>query len=206
MFKKSKNVINSLIEVQVIENSDIWTGSQFESLNDLKIDYSGKVGENVFFPFLIENTNWNILFMGDSNTNPIDGTYDGLVNGKRIEVKTARLGKSSTRDIYGGNFQHENLKNNNECDFVVFLDYTPSYILLTIKDFRGLDLDKPISEFGGITAHKRKGTHNIYKLDLKETTSIKKAQDNGLGIKIDNDTKIDTIIEFLSKFIGEESN
>lgn len=204
MFGKSKEVIERLKEIQDIETNNIWADSEFDALNDLKIDYSGKVGESVFFPFLKENTDWNIVFLGDSNTNSDDGTYDGIVNGKRVEVKTARLGKSSSTNKLGGNFQHENLKNTNECDFVVFMDYTPNYILLTIEDFRLVNLDQTMKNFG-IKAHKRKGTEN-YKVDLKESTSIKKAMDNGISIKIESDSDVETkkVIDFLGKFLGKE--
>jgi len=202
MFSKSKQVIEDLKRIQDEETNNIWADSEFESLNDLKIDYSGKVGESVFFPYLKENTDWDIVFLGDSNTNSDDGTYDGIVNGKRVEVKTARLGKSPSKsNKYGGNFQHENLKNTKECDFVVFMDYKPNEILLTIEDFTRVNLDDTLINFG-IKAHKRKNTEN-YKLDLKESTSIKKAQSNGISIKINSDTTSEDVITFLSKFIGK---
>lgn len=199
MFNKSIEVIKKLKDQQDLENQDIWTGSKFEAMNDLKIDYSGKVGENVFFPFLMENTDWSVVYLDNSNTNAGDGVYDGMINGKRVEVKTARLGKSTSKyDMFGGNFQHENLKHG-ECDYVLFLDYTPNYMLMTVVDFQNINLDESHSVLG-IKPHKRKDTTNIYKLDLKENTSIKKAVDGGIAMKVDENTKDVEIVEFLSKF------
>jgi hypothetical protein len=199
MFNKSIEVIKKLKDQQDLENQDIWTGSKFEAMNDLKIDYSGKVGENVFFPFLMENTDWNVVYLDNSNTNAGDGVYDGMINGKRVEVKTARLGKSTSKyDMFGGNFQHENLKHG-ECDYVLFLDYTPNYMLMTVVDFQNINLDESHSVLG-IKPHKRKDTTNIYKLDLKENTSIKKAVDGGIAMKVDENTNDVEIIEFLLNF------
>jgi hypothetical protein len=201
MFNKSIEVIKKLKDQQDLENQDIWTGSKFEAMNDLKIDYSGKVGENVFFPFLMENTDWSVVYLDNSNTNAGDGVYDGMINGKRVEVKTARLGKSTSKyDMFGGNFQHENLKHG-ECDYVLFLDYTPNYLLMTVIDFQNINLDESHSVLG-IKPHKRKDTTNIYKLDLKENTSIKKAVDGGIAMKVDEDTKNEDVIQFLSKFFN----
>jgi hypothetical protein len=201
MFNKSIEVIKKLKDQQDLENQDIWTGSKFEAMNDLKIDYSGKVGENVFFPFLMENTDWSVVYLDNSNTNAGDGVYDGMINGKRVEVKTARLGKSTSKyDMFGGNFQHENLKHG-ECDYVLFLDYTPNYMLMTVVDFQNINLDESHSILG-IKPHKRKDTTNIYKLDLKENTSIKKAVDGGIAMKVDENTKNEDVIQFLSKFFN----
>ena len=201
MFNKSIEVIKKLKDQQDLENQDIWTGSKFEAMNDLKIDYSGKVGENVFFPFLMENTDWSVVYLDNSNTNAGDGVYDGMINGKRVEVKTARLGKSTSKyDMFGGNFQHENLKHG-ECDYVLFLDYTPNYLLMTVIDFQNINLDESHSVLG-VKPHKRKDTTNIYKLDLKENTSIKKAVDGGIAMKVDEDTKNEDVIQFLSKFFN----
>jgi hypothetical protein len=122
-----------------------------------------------------------------------------MINGKRVEVKTARLGKSTSKyDMFGGNFQHENLKHG-ECDYVLFLDYTPNYLLMTVIDFQNINLDESHSVLG-IKPHKRKDTTNIYKLDLKENTSIKKAVDGGIAMKVDENTNDVEIIDFLSKF------
>lgn len=195
--------IEELNKKQDIETQNIWSGSTFEGLNNLKIDYSGKVGELAFFRFIEENTDWSISYECDSNTNNNDGVYDCIINGKRVEIKTSRLGKSATKNPYGGSFQHENLKQSDECDYVVFIDITPEYSFITVKDFRNIDLSEKIVEFG-ITPHKRKATTNIFKIDLRETTSIKEATKNGLSIKIDKQTNTsdDDIISFLSKFFS----
>ena len=201
MFNKSIEVIKKLKDQQDLENQDIWTASKFEALNDLKIDYSGKVGESVIFPFLKENTDWNIVYLDNSNTNAGDGVYDGMINGKRVEVKTARLGKSTSKyDMYGGNFQHENLKHG-ECDYVLFLDYTPNHLWMTVLDFKNINLNErhPVL---GIKPHKRKDTTNVYKLDLKENTSIKKGLAGGISMKVEENTKNEDVIQFLSKFFN----
>jgi hypothetical protein len=201
MFNKLKETIKELKLKQDLESRDIWIGSKFEDINDLKIDYSGKVGELSIFPFLIENTDWNIKYSYDNNTNTNDGIYDGVINGYRVEVKTARLGKSSSRNIFGGNFQHENLKQLDECDYVIFIDITPNYFFITVKDFRNIDLTKEIKEFG-IVPHKRKSTTDIFKIDLKESTSITRAVNSGISIPVNEDTDPKDIIKFLSKFFS----
>lgn len=199
MFNTAKDVIKKLKDEQDKETNNIWAGSKFEFISDLKIDYSGKVGEITIYEFLKENTDWEIIFNGDSNTNPEDGTYDIKINGLRGEIKTARLGKSSTKNKFGGNFQHENLKNSDECDYIILLDFEPNQYHITILDSK-IDLKKPIEQFNNITPHNRPGTNN-FKLDLKRSTSIEESKKRGFSlVDIKEDTDCKEIIEFFGKF------
>jgi hypothetical protein len=55
----------------------------------LKNDYSGKVGE-LFLEKICKTHKIPHIFKEDINSK--DGTYDIIIDGKKVEVKTARLG------------------------------------------------------------------------------------------------------------------
>lgn len=177
---------------------DKWKGYDFESFNYLSADYSGKAGEEALNLFLQKTKkeglhNWDIIYNGDCNLSPEDGTYDLIINGKsknRIGIKTARIGKS-------GSFQHDNL-HENECDFELFIDITPSEAYLSIITLNTYSMKHKHPIFQ-ITPHLRKNTNNNYKLDLNEMRLLR-----GIDGKITiclSDKSDEEIINFISDFI-----
>jgi sugar-specific transcriptional regulator TrmB len=99
----------------------IWKNSPLRLLNQLKNDCSGKTGE-----LLIESLckNGDIPYIYNGNVNSTDGTYDILIKNKKIEIKTAKLGKHK-------GFQHECLRVDGY-DYLLFLDICPTYYYITI--------------------------------------------------------------------------
>jgi len=197
MRKDLINSANKLLKTQNDEN--IWKGQPFESFHYLSADYSGKAGENAFFEFLKRTKkdgihNWNIIYNGDSNLNPKDGTYDIMVivgDKNRLGIKTARIGKQKS-------FQHDNL-HDSECDCELLIDITPSSVFLTVICFENYSLNEKHSVFG-LTPHLRKNTNNNYKLDLREN-SLNKGIKNKITIKLDEDTTDEYVINFLKNFL-----
>jgi hypothetical protein len=103
------------------QEKNIWIDCNFELVDLLKNDHSGKVGEN-FLHYLCDCNNIDNQYVEDINSK--DGVYDIKILNKKIEIKTARLSQC-------GSFQHENLRNEG-CDYYVFLDITPRCIYITI--------------------------------------------------------------------------
>ena len=91
-----------------------------------------------------------------NDINSKDGTYDILILNKKIEIKTAKLGKHKS-------FQHENLRTDGY-DFLLFIDICPNYYYLTIVPKYNLKS----SDIIGKKAHLRKGTTDVFKLDFNE--------------------------------------
>ena len=114
-----------------------------------------------------------VEYRGSKNKNAVDGTYDIKINGYRVEVKTARVSKKT------GSFQHESLRNL-QCDFYTFIDILPNYWYLTIIPSFDLSTQNTILEK---KPHLRKGTTNVYKLDLTEKILNKSIQ-KGYTVKI----------------------
>ena len=112
-------------------------------------------------------------------------------NKYRYENKTARIGKH-------GQFQHENVKPKEFCDLIIFLDYTPNEIYLTImsSDFNIYD-KHPVF---GVTPHIRKDNINGYKFDLN-AKSLQKGIDAGITMKIDSRTPKEHVHNFIKKFL-----
>lgn len=200
MIELAQQIIEDLNKTKVKINKNIWEGSHFEGLKNMEIDTSGKVGEILLSTFL-ESDN-NVVFNGDSNTNAEDGKYDMKVNNKRVEVKTARIGSGNT-------FQHEHLKNTDECDVYVFIDFEPNCFYISIMN-KDINFDDYVTERSGGKGYlhpifeksitHRKGEDN-YKFDLS-LSSLKKGLEKGMTIKIDtNDDNDDKIKIFLKKHL-----
>jgi hypothetical protein len=173
----SENIYSSEYE------SGLWKDSVFETLDKLKNDCSGKAGE-----LLIEQLCkiGKIPHIYNGNTNSKDGTYDIVLNEKKVEIKTAKLGKQKS-------FQHESLRNSGY-DYILFIDVCPDYYYVTIVP--RFDLTKK-SDILGKTAHLRKGTTDVFKLDFTEK-NIDGLVEKGHTLKITDDTTIADVVAFMN--------
>jgi hypothetical protein len=171
---------NTLLDRQ--NSSNEWHGATLESINDLKPDYAGKVGELLIQQLCATGT---VKCEYDEDKNSKDGTYDVKINGKKVEIKTARLGVQ-------GAFQHETLKTDGY-DYVLFVDITPNYFYLTVFPRFDMKQRHPVI---GRTPHPRKGTSDVFKFDFGET-NLKRSIEAGSSIKVDAETTMVTVVDFL---------
>lgn len=169
-----------LIQQEMITS---WDSAPFDSINKLKADHSGKVGELFMHKLCQQSENLCSHYCEDQNSK--DGTYDIIINDKKIEIKTARLGKQ-------GSFQHENLHLDGYDD-LIFMDITPHYYYITILP--KFDLDSKCKILGR-KAHLRKNTSNVYKFDYTEK-NIKNAIHTGFSMKVDSSTTFECLSEFV---------
>lgn len=178
------------------KGSNHWVNSPFEAINELKPDYSGKLGE-MFLERICGAGNITNVSTGDVNSK--DGTYDQIINGKKVEIKTARLGKTQKKTDLG-KFQHETLKKDGY-DYLAFVDITPNYFYLSILSRFNLAEAHPII---GTKPTLRKGTGDVYKYDFTEK-HIEKLIVAQTALKITIDTPIATIVDFINRVIPTES-
>ena len=204
--KMLKKNIEELYEKQEAENQ--WNNSEFEKVNSLKIDYSGKVGE-LFLVSLCkeiieshkEEFQIKYEYFGDSTAD--DGSFDIIINNVKIEVKTARLGKD------GKSFQHENLKKHEilngvevGADVFIFIDITPNCFYISFLKYKEFIFEKKNKIFNR-TPHLRKGTNNIYKFDISQKQILSVIEDNeGHSLKVSKETSTKDIIPFLREAIN----
>jgi hypothetical protein len=178
------NLANDELEKQ--NEGNPWNTSIFENINKLHANNSGRFGER-FIKTLCDKLNISCSL---SQKNATDGTYDLKINHKRVEIKTARLGKQ-------GAFQHESLRNDG-CDLYVFVDILPNELYITILPKFDLNEKCSIMER---TPHCRKGTTNVFKIDWKENQLINSVK-KGHSIKITKEVKdyMDIIKNFFDKY------
>ena len=137
-----------------------WDGSPLQDIRKLSADAIGYVGEQLLFD-LCKKHGVDVEWDGNNNVSKkgFSGqSYDILIRGRKVEVKTARMGESRT-------FQHESLRNENSPDFWVFIDISPRDANFTVIDSYDLTTMHPVLER---TAHSRKKTNDVYKLDTSE--------------------------------------
>jgi hypothetical protein len=183
-----KSIAESALEHQ--RSKSTWAAGLFASMDDLKPDYSGKVGER-FLAGVCKTLGIDHVFT-DDDKNSKDGTYDLKIVGKKVEVKTARLG------VQGG-FQHENLRDAG-CEFHVFVDVTPAEFFVTVLPKFDMKMKHPVL---GRKPHLRKGTTDVFKFDWSET-NLRKGVQGGVTLRVGPDTPLEAIGEFLLKQIGPE--
>lgn len=164
-------------------DSNQWHGSTLESINDLKPDYAGKVGEHFIQQLCATGT---VQCEYDEDVNSKDGTYDVKINAKKVEIKTARLGVN-------GSFQHETLKTDGY-DYLLFIDITPSHFYITIVPRFNMTERHPLI---GRKPHPRKGTSDVFKLDFGES-NIQRCIEGGVSMKVGNETTMETVRAFVS--------
>ena len=188
-FDLMQQSIKEQLEIQ--QADERWGQSPFADIDRLKNDHSGKAGE-VFMDKLCEELNIPKVYDGDIIAD--DGHYDIVINGKLVEIKTAREGKDGT-------FQHESLRNTG-CDHWVFVDVTPNNIFVTVlksSDWNLHGTDRhPILEIG---AHSRHSTKDQFKVDTRVSSSLAKGMRAGITLKIDSSTSLNDIKTFLNKHI-----
>lgn len=168
-----------------------WMGSHFEYLSRLSNDSGGKVGERFINGFCKVNN----IPCEYKTKNKNNSSYDIIINGKKVEIKTATFGKSRT-------FQHENLRNNGDYEYILFVDVLPDYYYVSILP--KFDLSQK-SELLNRTPHLRKGTTDVYKLDFTEKT-LKNLVSLGYSVKINEQTRDYVLCDLILKHIKENNN
>ena len=139
------------------KKTSVWDGSPLEGIRKMSADAIGFEGEALLFN-LCKKYGIDVEWDGNKNISKkgsSDKSYDMLICGRTVEVKTARMGESFA-------FQHESLRNENSPDFWVFIDISPHDTYFTVIDSYNLTSKHPILER---TAHSRKKTNDVYKLD-----------------------------------------
>jgi hypothetical protein len=152
-----------------------WDDSPLQDIRKLSADAIGSGGEALLFN-LCKKYGIDVEWDGNKNISKkgsSDRPYDMLIRGRKVEVKTARMGEYST-------FQHETLSNDNSPDFWVFVDISPHETYFTVIDSYNLKSKHPILQR---TAHSRKKTNDVYKLDTSECV-LNKGMNSEITMKI----------------------
>ena len=190
MINLMENVTNEMSKQQ--EQASVWSGSRFAKLDTLKNDYAGKAGERYLFNLCRE---LDISVSYEEDRISTDGTYDIKMNGREVEVKTARLGSSKSP-----NFQHEGLRDGEKCDNYIFVDVAPEEFFLTILNKKDTNLrsQHPILK---VTPHLRRKTENTYKFDTSYR-SLARGIEGGITLRVTSDTKKQDVRDFILRHLS----
>ena len=119
------------------EKITLWDNSIFKTFTTLTSNNRGNVGEN-FIDKICSICKINGKISGISNKGK---SFDGSINGKKIEIKTAYLGNC-------GSFQHELGEEPWKPDYMLFIDVSPESIYLTIfKNFSEEKYSRPLDVY-----------------------------------------------------------
>ena len=188
-FSDSKEYLENKIGL-----TDPWANSPFAFTTKVTNDERGSWGE-YFLAHLLENTyGCNVVWYDAKNTNQDDGTYDLIANGKRIEVKTAYIGKSKS-------WQHEGiLGTQDDYDLLVLVDIDYCCIHITfitseyIFEWAPKQIQDPVLRKKFTLRQKEE---DKYKFDFSRTT-MKRAEEADWSTSVSYDSEGE-----LSKLVGE---
>jgi hypothetical protein len=119
----ASNIIDQIFQKK--QKRNIWEDSKWAHIAELENDDVGKAGETIIQQFCI-NANVQADIDGLKTKELGGGIGDGIINGKTVEIKTARLGSS------GSSFQHELGEVPWAAEFMIFLDIAPEKMYITI--------------------------------------------------------------------------
>lgn len=163
------------------QDNELWNTSLFQQIQNLKCNNVGNVGEYLIKD-ICDMLSLSYVYEGTRNKNKSNGTFDIIIEKKRVECKTARLGKH-------GSFQHETIRKEG-CDYHIFVDICPNAYYITILPKMTFE---QIYSITGRHAHSRKGTNDVFKLDFTEQI-FKSMIENGYTVHV-NPTTTNTQLE-----------
>lgn len=182
------------------QKRNIWHKSKWKNINELENDDIGRVGEEIVNHFChLASIKSDIDGMKTKQQG--GGNGDGTINGRTVEIKTARLGSN------GLSFQHELGETPWKSDYMIFLDIAPDKMYITIfsnfsEEFykkSGCDSSnkcKPYFPSKSIIWRKQKGS---FKLDTTKNMNEK----NEYTFKIyDTMNDYSTFTGFVNKIIS----
>lgn len=199
------------IFVNVLENKynqkqkrNIWENSPWKHIAELENDDVGKVGELTIHQYLqFSGIDCNIDGLKTKELG--GGCGDGMIKGHSVEIKTARLGSSST------SFQHELGEKPWIAEYMLFLDIAPNDMYITLfKNFTkekyiesGTNKDvkcDPVFPTKSICWRKKQGA---FKLDT--TLAINEKNDYTFKIEDEfmNENKINEFRDFINSIIQD---
>lgn len=122
-----EKIISKIIE-NIVKNrdhkKDNWNSqSKFLSVKNLNNDETGEVGELLLYDIFSKN-GYAIEYKKAKTSE--DKDWDIVIDGVKIEVKTATIGRVAKT------FQHEKFFKNRNYDAFIFLDFTPDKLYMTI--------------------------------------------------------------------------
>jgi hypothetical protein len=181
------------------DKKDIWKLSEWRHIAELENDYVGGVGETFLHQLCIAS-NIPAEIDGTKTKELGGGCGDGIINGRSIEIKTARAGTGNTMS-----FQHELGEKPWHADFMCFIDVAPDKFYITIfpnfteEQYKQCSKCEPYFPTRSFCWRKKSG---CFKLDttenLNETQS--KITDN-YTLSWNKETSIDSVGQFINKII-----
>jgi len=169
--KKVLFCIEKITNTQKKKKQNWVSTSKFNILKTMSsIDDKGEVGEMLLYEVLKSKfkAEW------EKAKTSREKDWDIVVEGIKIEVKTATMGNSSIV------FQHEKFFRNRDYDAVVFLDFTPDDLYITFAKKSDIIWER---------LHKRK-VNDILTTEYKFDFSLKNIKENKINKLVKHKTKL----------------
>lgn len=181
------------------EKRDIWKTSEWKHIADLENDYVGKVGES-FLQKLCDDSNITASIDGTKTKELGGGCGDGIINGRTIEIKTARAGTGNTMS-----FQHELGERPWAAEFMCFIDIAPNKFYLSIfpnfseEKYKSCSKCEPYFPTRSFCWRKKSG---CFKLDTTESINdIQSKLSVNFTLAWNPDVEMSAISEFINRIV-----
>jgi hypothetical protein len=181
------------------EQRDIWKTSEWKHIADLENDYVGKVGES-FLQKLCDDSNITASIDGTKTKELGGGCGDGIINGRTVEIKTARAGTGKTMS-----FQHELGETPWAAEFMCFIDIAPNKFYLSIfpnfseEKYKSCSKCEPYFPTRSFCWRKKSG---CFKLDTTESINdIQSKLTENFTLAWNPDVEMSAISSFINRIV-----
>ena len=191
------NIVTTQYELK--KEKDIWKDSDWKHIANLENDYVGKVGEN-FLQKLCDDSNITASIDGTKTKKLGGGCGDGIINGRTVEIKTARAGTGNTMS-----FQHELGERPWAAEFMCFVDIAPNKFYLSIfpnfseEKYKSCSKCEPYFPTRSFCWRKKQG---CFKLDTTESINDTQSKlSENFTLAWNRDIEMRMIGEFINRIV-----
>ena len=197
MFDTAFNVSKDYATAKFVKEENPWDSSPFHFIVNATLDERGSWGEKFLFE-LCKEKEIEVSWDDASNTNQINGTYDLLIEDKRVEVKTAYRGKNNS-------WQHEGILSDSVYDTLVLIDIDYDCIHINMIPQSHIAKYAPTGEKDPIFKKKytqRQKEEGKFKFDFSQTT-LKYARDNNMSADYKCNESNEDLADFLENIFND---
>ena len=197
------DILTTLVEVQYDKKKkrNIWNDSKWKHISELENDDVGRVGENMVQKCCEAAQILSNIDGSKTKEQNGGGIGDGTINGKSVEIKTARVGST------GNSFQHELGECPWNADYMLFVDIAPKDIYITLFKNWSEEFYKKSGQLNGPKCEPYFPTKKIcwrkqmgaFKLDT--TIKINDENKNTFRFNPDNHEWKDDFVKFINQII-----
>jgi hypothetical protein len=195
------SIVNTQFERK--QKKDIWENSPWKHIAELENDYVGKVGEQ-FLQQICDAVGLDASIDGTKTKEIGGGVGDGVINGRSVEIKTARAGTGSAIS-----FQHELGEKPWIANYMAFIDIAPDKFYLSIfpnfteEQYKSCCKCEPFFPTRSVCWRKKQGAFKLDTTEALNTTQSKVENPNTFSWT--PETSLEEVGDFMRRIVVNDA-